>query len=146
MLQVWKVIGNKDWERPTPPLDQLIKIRTKNARIVQDCSIPASFREGVKILTPPPLFQDFLGVGGLDPLCHNLLQKDWIFFLNFIFQGHFGICWLKLHVLEHYTMNYGVKKDHFVMRRGCGSPVSVTPEWSHCWNWCPDPLPQPLYL
>ena len=84
------------------------------------CSIPASVREGVKILTPPPLFQDFLGVGGLDPLGHNLLQKDWIFFLNFIFQGHFGICWLKLHVLEHYTMNYGVKKDHFVMRRGVG--------------------------
>ena len=81
-------------------------------------------REVVKILnTPPPLTLTFEG-GGY-PLNHNFLQKDLIFFLNFILEGHFEICWLKIACFRALYSELWAKQTTFGMKRGGGYLCSV---------------------
>ena len=126
-----------------PPSHSLL---TFNNHKYSKCSIPASVREGVKNLTPPPLSQDFLGVGGLDPLMSQLSPKRLNFLLKLYFSRSFWNMLAEIACFRAlYNESWGQKRP-LCNEKGGGSPVSVTPEWSHCWNWCPDPLPQPLYL
>ena len=78
-----------------------------------------SVREVSKNSTPPlPSFPSFLGGGGSGPPGHNFLQKVLIFFLNFIFQGHFGTCRAENCTFRTYTMKYWAKQATFWHKQG----------------------------
>ena len=54
------------------------------------------------------------------PPNHNFLQKDLIFFLNFILEGHFEICWLKIACFRALYSELWAKQTTFGMKRGGG--------------------------
>ena len=71
-----------------------------------------------KLDTPPSPLPRFLGGGGSGPPGHNFLQKVLIFFLNFIFQGHFGTCRAENCTFRAYTMKYWAKQATFWHKQG----------------------------